>query len=98
MSPHYNSGWVYDGMCPLENVETLGTAVTYDICILQESKRGESFCCSLRNLSSCQLLYMNATIIIYETCLRVSWNCEKWSVALVAEHSLLVFQNYVLGY
>jgi hypothetical protein len=108
LSHHYNVGQNHDikiaKRC-FENVAQfryLGTTVTIQNLIQEEIKRrlnlGNACYHSVQKLSSSRLLSKNINIRIYKSKILpvVLYECETWSLTLMEEHRLRLFENMVL--
>jgi len=88
----------------VEDFKYLGILVslTYQNSIAEEIKSrlrlGNACCHSLQNLLSSRLLSKNLKIKIYRTLILpvVLYGCETWSLTLLKERKLRVFENMVL--
>jgi hypothetical protein len=80
----------------------LGATLTDQNCIHEEirSRLNSGNACdhAVQNLLSSHLLYRNAKIKIYKTIILsvVLYGCETWSLTLMEEHRLRVFENRML--
>jgi hypothetical protein len=108
LSRHQNAGQSYDikiaNGC-FENVAKfryLGTTITNQNPIQEEIKRrlnaGNACYHSIQNLLSSRWLYKHIKIRIYKTMILavVLYGCETWSLTLMEEHRLRVFESRVL--
>ena len=82
-----------DGCCVLESVH-INTCVN----VYNRLKSGNACYHSVQNLLSCSLLFKSVKIKIYRTIILwvVLYGCETWSLTLMEECRLRVFENMVL--
>ena len=85
-----------------EQFKYLGTTVTNQNSIQEENKSrlksGNACCHSVKNILSSRLLSKNLKIRIYKLqfLLVVLYGCETWSLTLMEEGRIRVFENRVL--
>jgi hypothetical protein len=108
VSRHQNAGQNWEikiGNRLFENVSQfkyLGTPVTNQNLIQEEIKRrlnsGNACYHSVQNLLSSRLLSENVKVRTYKSIILpvVLYGCETWSLTVIEEHKLRVFENRVL--